>query len=311
MPPAQIDIQQVASLVESDPTLTAALLRTANSAYFGALREITTVLQAMTRMGLEDTLHILSYHCLRGMMPTPKNLTNFSAKEFWQHSWATATAARMLGAPQYLVHARPGELYTAGLLHDIGKIVLAVHLGEAFDLACGMAREQSLPIHKAEMELMGLDHAKLGGHVLDGWNLPQPILEGVRHHHDPLAAEAEMQEIAALIELADAIAFHCGYADGTGQPALDPTQTAITGFPRSPLAAAGAIDRLIETVSFKLSEKEQIFNRRKQAAHRDREFMPAGQRVATRGGVHAADRIENPAGIGKRLTGWVRGFFGA
>jgi HD-like signal output (HDOD) protein len=262
MPMAQIDIHRIVSLVESDPMLTTAILRTANSAYFGGAREIMTVPLSITRIGLEDTIHILSYHCLHSMIPSAQNLTGFSSKDFWKHSWATATVARMLGQPQYLYHSTPGELYTAGLLHDMGKVVFAGRLSEPFSKACQMAREQGMPIFQAEMETLGVDHAKLGGHLLDNWNLPCKIIQAVSGHHDSAAADLEAREIARLVDLADAVAYHCGFADGTGQPARDPMQTAIARDPRSALGAPKVLERLSEDLKMKLSEKARIFENR-------------------------------------------------
>lgn len=308
VPVAQIEMQRVMTLVESDPTLTAAILRTANSAYFGALREITTVPQAITRIGLEDTMHILSYHCLRGMMPAPKSLPHFSSKDFWVHSWATATAARMLAKPQYLLHTLPGQLYTAGLLHDIGKVILATHLGESFDKACVTAREQSIPIHQAEMEVIGLDHTQLGGRLLDDWNLPHPILGAVGAHHSPEQAKPEVQEITMLIDLADAIAHQCGFGDGTGQPVRDPMLTAIARDPNSPLAAAGALQPLIAEISTKLSERAQIFHKSGNSAPRGKP-SPRVQRSAEYPTPSRGSAPEPPRGLWQRAVGWMRNIF--
>jgi HD-like signal output (HDOD) protein len=241
----------------------------ANSAYYGGMREVTMIHQAITRMGLEDSMHVLSYHYLRGVMGTTRDLPHFSSKRFWLHSWATATAARMLGQPQYLVRSLPAELYTAGLLHDIGKIVMAGHLGESFDQACSKAKEQKVPLRQAEMELIGVDHAVLGGHLLDAWNLPGSILAAVGSHHDPASVQPPAREIALLVELADAIAHQCGFADGTGQPVPDPLQVAVAYDPVSPLAAPAKLQQAVGEIQFKLREKVQIFQRRSQPSQEE------------------------------------------
>jgi HD-like signal output (HDOD) protein len=281
MPLAQVEIRQVASMVESDPTLTAALLRVANSAYYGGIREVTMIHQAITRMGLEDSMHVLSYHYLRGVMGTTRDLPHFSSKRFWLHSWATATAARMLGQPQYLVRSLPAELYTAGLLHDIGKIVMAGHLGESFDQACAKAKEQKVPLRQVEMELIGVDHAVLGGHLLDAWNLPGSIVAAVGSHHDPASVQPPAREIALLVELADAIAHQCGFADGTGQPVPDPLQVAVAYDPVSPLAAAAKLQQAVGEIQFKLREKVQIFQRRSRSSEEEEQTTRVEGRRAT------------------------------
>jgi HD-like signal output (HDOD) protein len=329
MPLAQVEIREVASLVESDPTLTAAVLRMANSAYYGGMREVTMIHQAITRMGLEDSMHVLSYHYLRGLMGSTKNLPHFSSKRFWLHSWATATAARMLGQPQYLVRSLPAELYTAGLLHDIGKIVMAGHLGESFDQACAKAQEQGVPIGQTEMELMGVDHAVLGGHLLDAWNLPASILAAVGSHHDPASVQPPAREIALLVELADAIAHQCGFADGTGQPVPDPMQTSIVYEPANPLSAPAMLQQAIGEIQFKLREKVQIFQRRARppqeeekpmraearreadaAVVHDEKTVPVESRVERSHAAVPCERRKPRRGFWARMISWTRAFLG-
>lgn len=307
-PTAGIDMRRVALLVESDPALTATVLRIANSAYYGALREIRTVTQAVTRIGLEDTMHILSYQCLPGMIPVAKNLPHFSSSQFWLHSWSTAAVARMLVKPEHLVRSLPGEIYTAGLLHDIGKIVLAGHLGESFDQACAVASERRIPIHEAELEVIGIDHTAVGVRLLDDWNLPRPILDAVSAHHDPMMYKPEAQEIAMLIELADALAHHCGFGDGTGQPAPDPLQTAIAHDARHPLAAPGMLKSLIEEIPARLNDKVQLLQRQNNPPQ-EREFAcgePCGVTESTP--EHRA-RHESRGGLWRRVADRIRGCF--
>jgi HD-like signal output (HDOD) protein len=325
MPMAQIEVRQVAALVESDPTLTAAVLRMANSAYYGGMREVTMIHQAITRMGLEDSMHVLSYHYLRGVMGAVKNLPHFCSKLFWLHSWAAATAARMLGQPQYLVRSLPAELYTAGLLHDIGKIVMASHLGEAFDQACAKANEQGVPIGQAEMEVIGVDHGVLGGYLLDSWNLPASILAAVGSHHDPASVQPPAREIALLVELADAIAHQCGFGDGTGQPVPDPMQTAIAYDTISPLAAPARREQAIGEIQFKLREKAQMFQRRSRPPQEEEKPMRTqARREADAAAVHdeklepvelRPERSHAPVplkqrgrhrGFWARMIGWTR-----
>jgi putative nucleotidyltransferase with HDIG domain len=310
LPLPHIDMRRVVSLVESDPALTATVLRIANSACYGALREIRTVSQAIPRMGLEDTIHILSYHCLRGMMPPSRNLPHFSSRQFWLHSWATAAVARMLGEPQYLLRALPGELYTAGLLHDIGKIVLAGHLGESFDQACATASEKGIPLHEAEVEVMGIDHTAIGVRLLDDWNLPRPILDAVSGHHDPMMYKPEAHEIAMLIQLADALAHKCGFGDGTGQAMPDPLQTAIACESNHPLAVPQTLQRLIEEIPVRLNDKAQLLQ--KQNDSQPEEEIACGEPWgAMRSVPQHRDRHIPRRGLWRRLTDRIRDFVGS
>lgn len=307
LPADQIEMHRVVSLVESDPSLTVEVLRTANSIYFGALREVKTVSQAITRMGFDNTIHILSYHCLSGLMPVSKSLPSFSAKQFWLHSLATATVARMLGKPQYLLHSLPGELYTAGLLHDIGKIVLASYAAKEFNQACTMAREEGMPLHQAEMRVMGLDHARVGCQVLDAWNLPIPILNAVRGHHEQMEDGEKAQEggeIVNLIEMADAIAYHSGFADGTGQPPHDLMKTAIIRDGQSSIAEPKTLQRLLDDAKAVLADKAKLYRK---SEDKPLQAKPEASSVRR---MRQPRPVQSP-GLFEWLTGWVRRIFSA
>jgi HD-like signal output (HDOD) protein len=305
-PVSEVDLRHVATLAESDPSLTLAVLRTANSAYFGALREITTVTQAIIRIGLEDTVRILTYDCLRELVPCTRALPHFNTKRFWMHSWAAATAARLLGKPQYLIRTKAGELYTAGLLHDIGKIVFASRSGDLFDQACALATERAVPVQSAEMEVFGLDHAMVGGKVLDSWNLPVTILEAVRCHHEPARSKFDAREIAMLIELADAIAHHLGFGDGTGQPARDPMQCMIMRYTALPLADPKVLQKAIDEIAADLSDKSQIMQGRQQLYPKKTQSRQAHAHPG-KGTDHSSRKPRLPRkGFLSQLLSWIR-----
>jgi putative nucleotidyltransferase with HDIG domain len=317
LPLDQIEIPRVVLLVESDPSLTVEVLHTANSVYFSALREVKTVSQAIPRMGLENTIHILSHHCMGMLMSVAKSLPNFSTKEFWLHSLATATVARMLGKPQYLLHSLPGELYTAGLLHDIGKIVLASYAGDMFNQACTIAREQSIPLHQAEMQVMGLDHAKVGGQVLDAWKLPLPILNAVRGHHELLQDKPEGREIAKLVELSDAIAYHCGFADGTGQPPPDLMQTIIIKDGKGQITEPKILQRVLEDAKVTLADKMKMHQKKEDKPSQvpaDEKIMSASPQIVQGYDTPYTMPQEQPvqrSGFLGWLPRWVRNLFSA
>jgi HD superfamily phosphohydrolase YqeK len=217
-----------------------------------------------------------------------------------------ATMARLLGNPQYLQHSLPGELYTAGLLHDIGKVVLATYVKDLFEQACALAREKSIPLHEAEMEVMGLDHAQLGGQVLDGWNLPVQILNAVRGHHALTDANANGSEIAKIIELADALAYYCGFEDGTGQPVRDPMKTAIIRSGQSPLSNPRTLQRVFEDASVTLAQKARIIRREEKLSN---ELVKSLTPPATKAYEHPHDFSHpqaQPSGFLASIAAWFR-----
>lgn len=222
-----IDMKKTADLINSDPALASRLLRVANSAFYGASGRITSVKSAMTLIGLEEVVSLINFYLLKHMMDTCPTLERFSPETFWSHSWATATAAKMLGKQQYLIQSTPGELYLGGLLHDVGKVVLAMHLEADFRQALDIAWETETPLFEVEREVIGVDHAMLAAHLLESWNLPTRILDAVSFHHEPENADEDTRELAGLIQFADFFSNQMGFGQGGSQFQCDFDQTWI------------------------------------------------------------------------------------
>lgn len=201
-PIEDIEIKRVRALIENDPVLAARVLHLANSPFYGARRGIKDIGQAITLIGLGDTIGDLNYYLMRTMLPQAPKLEIFSAEHFWLTSWRCATAARMLAEPQYGGSTPPGDLYMTGLLHGIGQLVLAIYQPDLYTECFFLAQQNRMPLPDAEREVLGVDHAALGAHLLDTWNLPEPILSGVGHHHEPRAAQPPYQELCGLLQLA-------------------------------------------------------------------------------------------------------------
>lgn len=270
-----IDMRELVSLVEKDPTLVARILRVSNSVYYGVRREVTSVRHAITLVGLDETINYLNFYLIKAVMPECPTLNHFSADDFWSHSWSTAVAARMLGRPQLLVTALPGELYLAGLLHDIGKVVLAVHMTEDFEKALEMAHVTQIPLHEAEKHIFGVDHALLGAHLLDNWNLPGWILDAVAFHHDPGESPAEHQEMAMLIQFANSVTNHFERTAGDAHtvPVLE---TAIVAREESAFSSPVTLNGIIEEIGDTLDARDDILNPSEETEEPDTEVEAEG-----------------------------------
>lgn len=259
-PSDAINVQGVAALVENDPTLAANLLRVANSPAYGTVRTVNRVSQAIMVLGLDETIQMLNYYLMRKLFPRVPALPHFDPQQFWLHAWGCAMAARHLGQPQYLVHCIPGELYLAGLLHDIGKIMMAIYLTDEFGQCLALAHESQRPLHEVEQEQLGTNHAELGGLLLDAWNLPQPILAAVGGHHNPSAIPAAERELVSLIELANTLA-HEAAIGGSGNPApTDLADTALYCEGRSPLVQPSAEAGILQDIILQLQAKAKALD---------------------------------------------------
>lgn len=201
-----INVEHLSRRIEEEPTLAAPLLRMANSPRYGTKRTICRINHAIMHIGLDETLSLMSFSLMSSFLPKNLKLARFSMDGYWMHSWVCAHAAKLMGRPQFLVNALPGELYMAGLLHDVGKIVLATYLPEDFTRCLEISTSEKIPLYQIEREILGVDHALLGGYLFNQWHLPMSILDAVSYHHMPCQANSQFQEIAGLIQFADLIA---------------------------------------------------------------------------------------------------------
>ena len=201
-----IKIPQVVALVESEPAVAARLLRLANSAFFGARRQIETLPEAIVRIGLTETMDVTRLSLLSDRVPKLPSFPGFSADQFWVHSWICATSASVLGRPHYLTQPSCGALHLAGLVHDIGKAVLAIWAREEFEACLARARNERRLLAEVELEAVGMDHAMVGAYILSAWDLPVSICEAVACHHHPDGALPEHREFASLTQFSDVLA---------------------------------------------------------------------------------------------------------
>lgn len=256
-----INVAQVGALIERDPALAVMVLKVANSPAYAGAHSITRVGQAIMAVGLEETLQLLNFQLLRNTFPTPARIDGFSMEPFWKHAWATAMAARMLGQPQMLVGALPGELYMAGLLHDMGKMILALHLPGEFEQCLSEAAAADRPLAEVECERLGVDHAQLGGRLLTAWRLPALLIEAIAAHHAPQQAPAEARELATLLELANGLAHEAMFGiSGNPRPKL--REDCIMSWRGDhPLRYQGALmDEIVATLQSRLAPEDLMQN---------------------------------------------------
>jgi len=193
-------LQELADVIKSDPALTSKLLKIVNSAFYGNHQQISTVKQAVLILGgneIVDIAFALATARVFNVKPVPGAIT---PKELWRHSISTAVVAHHL-SQRFLQDRVPG-MFTAGLLHDMGKIFLLEQFPHVSLQVYRKNLEQNIPVFEIEEEFIGMSHAKIGQMLSAGWNLPRPIVEIIGYHHEPALARHHPTE-AALIGLAD------------------------------------------------------------------------------------------------------------
>ena len=193
--------KDLSQAVEQDPSLSSRLLAVVNSAYFGLRARIDSIPHALVILGREELAHLA---LLVSSEKLYSGLNRDIGHALWRHSALCAEIARTLA--QQHGHDNPAALFTAALLHDVGKIFLLSFAENHMQQIDAQARRHGLPAYELERENLGHDHATLGAAMLRSWQLPEPICTSVEQHHGPLPEQAELSVDAALIGLADHIA---------------------------------------------------------------------------------------------------------
>jgi putative nucleotidyltransferase with HDIG domain len=208
-------LEQIVGAIRYDQTLTAELLRLCNSAYFGLSRTVESVDDAVCLLGTVRVFQLVMAAHARTMLRRPQSGYGLPAGALWWHSVGVAVAAQALARRMDIPQA--GVLFTAGLLHDSGKVVLNEYVGREYAEIVRRVTEESSSFSEAEQSVVGYTHAEIGARLAEQWNLPQSIVRCIRHHHEPEAAP-EADTLVDAVHLADSIALVLGI--GTGDDGL-------------------------------------------------------------------------------------------
>lgn len=213
---SDVDLREVARVVALDAPLTARLLRTANSSLYGGRIVINSVDQAVTRLGSGVVLSLALSATLKRELMTSLAAYGMGEGVLWRRSIASALAADSLKQSLKFVHV-PGVAYTAALLHDIGRIVLARFVDtETRSLLDRAQRAESADAETIEQQMLGVHHAELGAIIAQRWKLPHVIVHAIEHYHDPDAGtirlrgyeeadDGALDTVCDIVHVADAI----------------------------------------------------------------------------------------------------------
>lgn len=199
-----VSITDVANTIETDPALTAGLLRLSNSAALGGKQEVNSVAKAITRIGLRQINElVMGIDAARSFNGLENSL--ITVRDFWRHSLFCAVIARKLANLAKI--QRRDAAFTAGLLHDIGQLVMFSQLGEqcAQCLAQSLDDNDGLVLHTIERQRLGFDHSDVGRELATQWHLPDSLRDCIAHHHDPENAEVD-RDLVSTVHIANSLA---------------------------------------------------------------------------------------------------------
>ena len=208
--------ERIVQLIETDAVLTARILRAANSPYYGLRWEVNSISRAVVLLGFEEVSRLVLIYQMKqrvfALSPDQRQYLEL----LWRHSVASAAVARMVAL--FVDFRGDGKEFTAGLLHDMGKIVLVQYFPEQHQVTQRMVRELGMKDTESEMQTLAVNHAEIGGALGERWGIPPVFTEVMRYHHDPQSAPAN-QSLVALTRFSDLLAERWG--SGIGEQPLN------------------------------------------------------------------------------------------
>jgi putative nucleotidyltransferase with HDIG domain len=204
-------LQEVVETIQYDQAITANVLKVINSAAFGLRQPVGSLRDAVMLLGYEQLLEIILSGSMASALERRIPGYDLEAGELWKHSVSSALLTRIISRR---LNREPNPLiFTAALIHDIGKVILHSYVQEEFLSIKEKVRHTGTSFLEAEKEVLGVDHAELSAGIIEQWNFPGEIVQAVRHHHTPLSAGSE-REAVYLIYLSDLIAMLTGIGGG-------------------------------------------------------------------------------------------------
>lgn len=201
---------EVENILRSDPGLTANILKMTNSAYFGLANRIGSIRQAILLLGWKRLYQLVVASCVSAILDKSVPGYDLPAGELWRHSIAVSAAAE--GLAKELRISGADEIFTAGLLHDLGKMILGKFVQQDL-VKIDFEAYQNLSFEKVEQAVLGTDHAEIGAIIMEKWKLPTDLIAAVRWHHEPENAPSPTQ-MGDVVHVADFISLMIGVGVG-------------------------------------------------------------------------------------------------
>jgi putative nucleotidyltransferase with HDIG domain len=176
-----VSAQEIGSTISNDPAISYKILTIVNSAYFGLPNEISSIPQSVTLLGRFRLKQVL-IGALLGDVFKGLDSEFFSLPDFWSHSIRTAIIAKELAITSEYID-EPDTIFTAGLLHDVGRLILAAQMPEVFEEISERTEAKHIDIVQSEIDIVGLAHTEIGAALMLKWGFPDLIWVCVKNHH--------------------------------------------------------------------------------------------------------------------------------
>ncbi len=247
-----VTARQIAEVIETDQAISMKLLKIVNSPFFGFSRKILTVQDAVVLLGFNATRNTVTSISIFNTMNTSSDEELFDMTEFWKHSIGTGMVARFLARK---VHIDPENAFVAGIIHDIGKIILQQYFKDELTKVIKVMKEKNKSFFEAELEVYRGTHCDLGCYLADKWNLPFPLVEVIDLHHTPGEA-SEDPKLVSVIHIANSVTkgLGLGFTGWSKEQELDPY-----AFARLDIVAAD-LEGWLDEIQDEIDGAEEVFN---------------------------------------------------
>jgi HD-like signal output (HDOD) protein/ActR/RegA family two-component response regulator len=211
-------VEKVGEIISQDPAIAAKLMQLANSAVFGLQLEVNRPAEAVAYIGLETTQALVLFAHSFAVFDQLQ-FPDFSVESLWGHSVTTGRFSQAIAQSPNDQQTVADQAFSAGLLHDLGKLLLAANLPEKYSQVLALARERRLSLSEAETEHFGACHAEIGACLLSIWGLPKAIVEAVALHHHPSRLPVRAFTPLTAVHAANVLAHEASAEQSLGCPA--------------------------------------------------------------------------------------------
>jgi putative nucleotidyltransferase with HDIG domain len=201
----------VASHIAQDQALAVRVLRLANSAYYGLSRQVVDLQEAVVVLGMRCVRNLAMVAATYPWMSRPLKGYGLGPKQMWSHSFGVAVAGQLLARKSE--KANEDTVFTAGLLHNLGKVALSIWLENKMMAMMNFAARENATFDQVERKLLGYDHTDVGAYLGEQWNLPKELIDAIRFHHRPNECDPH-SGVADCVHVADYLTMTLGYGLG-------------------------------------------------------------------------------------------------
>ncbi len=218
--------EDLVGTIQMDPSFLATVLKLVNSSYYGFRKKVDSLSLAVTLLGMEEIANLVLSAQVFEQLGGYDEGGGLDPKEFWRHSVGTAFVARAIAKK---LQTEVEAAFIAGMLHDVGKVVLDRFFADYYGTVLEIVQSEEKSLHDAEVEILGLSHAEVGGQLATEWKFSENVLNFILHHHYPKASRRH-QRLVCVVHMANAITRELKFGSGGDDLVPDAEESVLERF---------------------------------------------------------------------------------